>query len=94
MKRRPAVIAYDISSNASRRRVLRILRDWRMDGQLSVHECLLTPAEAEELFIQLCEHIDPDHDRLLLAWLNPRRPVHARGPGRASTAAQRIETIN
>ena len=51
MARRAALVAYDIRSDSTRRRVLRILRDWRVDGQLSVHECLLTPTEAEELFI-------------------------------------------
>lgn len=94
MARRAALVAYDIRSDATRRRVLRILRDWRVDGQLSVHECLLTPTEAEELFIQLCEQIDPDHDRLLLAWLNPPRPIHARGNGRANATNRLIETVS
>jgi CRISPR-associated protein Cas2 len=82
MSRRPAVVAYDIRSNRTRRAVLRVLREWRVDGQLSVHECLLSTREAEELFVQLCGAIDPDTDRLLLAWLEPHRPLQARGTGR------------
>lgn len=82
MNRHPAVVAYDIRCNNSRRRVLKILHEWRLDGQYSVHECLLAPAEAEELFLQLSAAIDIRHDRLLLAWLAPGRPVSARGTGR------------
>ncbi|WP_295888530.1 CRISPR-associated endonuclease Cas2 [uncultured Thiohalocapsa sp.] len=85
MQRRIAVIAYDIASNRTRRAVLKVLREWRLDGQKSVHECLLSDAEAAELFIQLGEQIDPDTDRLLLAWLPPRRGMHARGLGRTDS---------
>lgn len=79
---RPCVIAYDIACNRTRRRVLRVLREWRLDGQKSVHECRLTPAQAEELFIQIAELIDPASDRLLLSWVQPRRRGAARGQGR------------
>lgn len=64
-----AVIAYDIGSNRTRRRVLRVLREWRLDGQKSVHECRLSRRMAEELFMQLCAEVDPGKDRLLLAWI-------------------------
>lgn len=66
--RRDALIAYDIASNRRRRRVLYLLRRWRIDGQLSVHECRLSAAEAEELFLQLMTLLDPLADRLLLAF--------------------------
>lgn len=82
MQRRPAIVAYDISDNRKRRAALRILREWRLDGQKSVHECLLTDAEAAELVIQLSEVIDDDTDRLLLAWVTPQRSALARGRGR------------
>ena len=93
MGRRPAIIAYDISSNKTRRQVRRTLLEWRVDGQLSVHECLLHTDEAEELFLQLCEAIDPQRDRLLLAWVTPRRPVLARGVGRSASLFQRLDPI-
>ncbi|MFP7753714.1 CRISPR-associated endonuclease Cas2 [Thermodesulfobacteriota bacterium B35] len=73
MRRRPAVIAYDISRNRRRRRIFRILKQWRLDAQYSVFECRLTRAEAEELFLQLTGHLDPDTDFLLLAWLDSGR---------------------
>ncbi len=79
---KPCILAYDISSNRVRRKVLRVIREWRLDGQKSVHECRLTQDQAEELFIQLAEMIDPETDRLLLAWVQPKRRGAARGTGR------------
>ncbi|HYN77477.1 MAG TPA: CRISPR-associated endonuclease Cas2 [Lamprocystis sp. (in: g-proteobacteria)] len=90
MERRPAVVAYDIADHRTRRAALRILREWRLDGQKSVHECLLTRPEAAELVVQLAEVMDPDTDRLLLAWLHTRRPTLARGKGRANSADRRL----
>jgi CRISPR-associated protein Cas2 len=73
MKRKPAVIAYDIHANNRRRRVFRCLQSWSLDAQYSVFECELTQREAEELFIQLTHIIHPDEDTLLLAWLDNHR---------------------
>lgn len=93
MRRRPAIIAYDISNSMRRRRVHKRLVRWRIDGQKSVHECLLAPQEAEELYIQLGELIDPVRDRLLLAWLAPNAPVEARGSGTGDSLFQRMVRI-
>jgi CRISPR-associated protein Cas2 len=90
MERRPALVAYDISDDGTRRAALRILREWRLDGQKSVHECLLARQEAAELFVQLSAVMDPETDRLLLAWLNTRRPVLARGKGRTDSTDRRL----
>ncbi|OOC10838.1 MULTISPECIES: CRISPR-associated endonuclease Cas2 [Thioalkalivibrio] len=90
MRRRPAIIAYDISSPLRRRRVHRQLVQWRIDGQKSVHECLLAPQEADELYLQLGELIDPDKDRLLLAWLTPNAPIEARGSGDSESLFRRM----
>lgn len=68
-KRLPAVISYDISDNKSRRKVARLLEAWRIDGQYSVAECLLSHKEANELVLQITEHLDESTDSLLLAWL-------------------------
>ncbi len=80
--RKAVVIAYDIADRKSRNRVLRILKEWRIDGQKSVHECWLTIREAEEIFLQLVEWIDPETDLLLLAWLEPQREMLCRGIAR------------
>jgi len=87
MERKPAIIAYDISDDRTRRAALRIVREWRLDGQYSVHECLLSASEATELFVQLAGALDPETDRLLLAWLHTRRPMLARGKGRTQATA-------
>jgi len=73
MKRKPAVIAYDIRSNKRRRRVFRILKQWKLDAQYSVFECSLSQGEAEELFLQLSSLLNEKTDSLLLAWLDKRR---------------------
>ena len=65
----PAVVAYDIRCNRRRRRVYRILSDWRLDAQKSVVETRLSVALADELFLQLGEEIDPETDRLALVWI-------------------------
>ena len=82
MKRQPVIVAYDISDHASRRRVFRILKEWRIEGQKSVHECYLTRSEAEELFLQLGQILDQRSDHLLMAWLDQSRKGLARGKGR------------
>lgn len=76
---RLAIIAYDITSNRRRSRVLRVLKRWRLGGQKSVHECNLSHAEATELYLQLHELIDPACDRLLLAWSPDSGPAIALG---------------
>ena len=77
MRRKPAVIAYDISSNKRRRRVRRCLMAWRLDSQYSVFECRLTIQEAEELLLQLCKEIAPEQDSLLFIWLDGHRKPRA-----------------
>ncbi len=82
--RKPVVFAYDITKNKTRRRVLRILKAWRLDGQKSVHECRLKESQAEELFIEINERLNPKTDLLLMAWLEPHRQVQYRGVGKSS----------
>jgi len=82
MARRPVVIAYDIRANARRRRVHRILQDWRMDGQKSVVETRLSAGEARELFLQLSGELHQKEDRLALVWLDSRYAPLGAGQGR------------
>lgn len=81
---RPLVFAYDISKDKTRRRVFKILKQWRIGGQKSVHECRLKKAQAEELFLQLNEKLDQTTDCLMLAWLETHRNVLHRGIGQDS----------
>lgn len=75
MKRKAAIIAYDIACNKRRRKVFRCLKSWSLDSQYSLFECQLTWREAEELFIQLSNLIHEDEDTLLLAWLDKRHKI-------------------
>lgn len=77
MKRRAAIIAYDIVCDRRRKRARRCMQAWSLDGQYSLFECHLTQQEAGELFVQLGQIIDTDEDALLLAWLDRRRPCEA-----------------
>lgn len=77
MRRKPAIIAYDIVSDKRRRRVHRCLTAWRLDCQYSVFECRLTYREAEELFLQLSGYIDEQEDSLMLVWLHDTLPSRA-----------------
>jgi len=83
-KRKPIIIAYDISRNKLRYRVRKILKEWRLGGQKSVFECRLSQGEAEELFMQLGQVMDLGTDHLLMAWVEPRRKILGRGKGRKS----------
>ncbi|BBO79923.1 CRISPR-associated endonuclease Cas2 [Desulfosarcina ovata] len=77
MKRKPIIIAYDITSNKRRRKLFRCLRSWKLDAQYSVFECLLTDDEAKELFLQLTNLMDLEEDSLLFTRLDPHREAAA-----------------
>ncbi|MBF0452418.1 MAG: CRISPR-associated endonuclease Cas2 [Candidatus Magnetomorum sp.] len=79
---RPIVVAYDISNDKIRKKVFKILKLWRIDGQKSVHECRLTQGQAEELFLQINDPLDQKTDRLLMVWLEQNRKVLTRGIAR------------
>ncbi len=75
------LFAYDISKDKTRRKVFQVLKQWRLGGQKSVHECRLRKKQAEELYLQLNEKLDQDTDSLMLAWLETHRKVLCRGIG-------------
>lgn len=83
MKRKPAVIAYDIHDAKSRKQALQLVHGWRVDGQKSVHECWLSSEEACVLFAKLCDLIDPQSDHVLLAWVNQHDKPLGLGAGAA-----------
>ena len=78
-KSKAIIISYDISDGKTRAKVRKILKEWRLGGQKSVHECHLKQKQAEELFLQLGALLDEKTDRLLMAWLEPRRSLLCRG---------------
>jgi len=66
------VFSYDISSPRSARQVRRILYPLRLDGQLSVHEVILTPPEAGAVSLDLLDLVDPKTDSLVVFRLSRR----------------------
>ena len=52
------IVAYDISKNKVRAKIHKILKEWRLGGQKSVHECRLTKRQAEELFLERLSESD------------------------------------
>lgn len=81
MKRYPCLIAYDISDDARRRQVYRILTAYFFDAQKSVFPCLLSPREQRNLLDQVAAWLTPA-DRFLLARLQDLQPL-----GRYGTAS-------
>lgn len=75
------LICYDISCPRRLRRVHRLLAGFRVAGQKSVFECLLTRGELRGVVEQLRELIDPDEDRVHLLALDPRLPREGWGRG-------------
>lgn len=58
------MIAFDVSDNRRRYRVVRALRDYGDRVQKSVFECRLRPLERRSLLARLDRLIDPETDRL------------------------------
>jgi len=91
---RPVIVAYDISDNKARKNVFKILKMWRLDGQKSVHECRLKKNQAQELFIQISEHINQSTDSIMIAWIETHRKILYRGLGRDSLSKNLWEWEN
>jgi CRISPR-associated protein Cas2 len=64
--------AYDVVDERRRRMALQVARSFAIGGQKSVHECLLSPAERNELNTTMEILLDPETDRYLLVGLDPR----------------------
>ncbi len=76
------LFCYDVSCRRRWRQVYRVLRHWRVAGQKSVFECLMTPAELRLALAQIKLHILPAEDRVHVILLDPRMPRE--GWGRAT----------
>lgn len=74
MKRIPHLVAWDIACPRRLARVGRAAKGWKTAGQLSVAECLVTPAERQALAAELAGLVAPAEDRLHLFRLDPRQP--------------------
>ncbi len=79
VRKQTYLFAYDIPSDApgSKRaaRVRQTLQRWRLSGQYSVHETLLTHNQVQALTSELLEKLDRDQDLLLVGQLAAERPI-------------------
>ncbi|TSE29908.1 CRISPR-associated endoribonuclease Cas2 [Tepidimonas taiwanensis] len=75
------LFCYDVSCSRRRRRVQRLLATYRVEGQKSVFECLMTLAEVADAVEQLRRLIDPQTDRVHVIALDPRLPREGLGRG-------------
>ncbi|TDQ44381.1 CRISPR-associated endonuclease Cas2 [Tepidicella xavieri] len=76
------LVCYDVSSNRQRVKVQRYLAQYRVSGQKSVCECLMTPGEVIDCLAQLRAMIDLQTDRVHMLALDPRMPREGWGKGR------------
>jgi CRISPR-associated protein Cas2 len=68
------LFCYDVACPRRWRRVHRLLAGYRVAGQKSVFECLMTVAEREACVSELRRLIDPACDRVHVLALDPRLP--------------------
>jgi CRISPR-associated protein Cas2 len=58
------VVAYDVSQDARRQRVMNALKDYGLPVQKSVFECDLAPASLERMRVRLLNLLNVRQDRL------------------------------
>ncbi len=77
--KQPLIIAYDITNPKRLSKALKILKGWRLDGQKSVHECILTKEQVQKIKSQLTQIMHSEEDKLLIVWLDNSRPIETLG---------------
>ncbi len=75
------VAAYDVADHRRRRRVLRALRAFALDGQQSAYECPLDRDGRQALLAAVRPLLDSEEDRFVLVRVNERAPVRRLGRG-------------
>ena len=93
MERRLYLICYDIASPSRWRRVHRLLAGYRVEGQKSVFECLLTAGELRTVVEQLMSLMDCEEDRVHLVRLDPRFPTQGWGLARMHAVGQALRVL-
>ena len=78
-QRRLFLIAYDVTCDRRRARVLKAVKAHGLGGQKSAHECALTARERRELEAAIRAAMDARTDRLLVLRLDPRSSVKTMG---------------
>jgi CRISPR-associated protein Cas2 len=71
--------AYDVRDPRRLRRALKLCRRFSSGGQKSVHECLLTEAEKEQLLREAEEVMDFREDHFLVVPVDSRSKIYTLG---------------
>lgn len=79
MSRSLYLVAYDICDPQRRTRVCRYLKSYRVQGQKSVPEIWVTPAELQHIQRHLADLLQPHTDRIQIVALDPRMKPHCLG---------------
>lgn len=87
MSRKFYLISYDVRHPGRRRKIARVLDEWRYGGQRSVAECWLSLSELAQLQTALCEILKSEVDRLVILRHDDRSRDLAMGTGCISTEA-------
>lgn len=84
--RKLTIIAYDIQQNKVRKRVFNMLAEWAFNSQKSVHEAHVSTRAATELYVEICEMLNPDTDSLMMFTTNNDRQIKRYGTGLSDAA--------
>lgn len=71
-QRRLHIAAYDVVDDRRRRAVHRIVRGFASGSQKSVYECLLSPAEQQQLIASTEAQLELSEDRFFIVTLEAR----------------------
>lgn len=80
------LICYDVSCSNRRYHVHKLLSGYRIRGQKSFFECLLTRAELQDVRLRLSILLDSKTDRAHIFQLDPRLQMEGLGLGNAPMA--------
>ena len=79
MGRKLYLAAYDVSQSSRRASLLKLVREYAVGGQKSVHEVYLTADERADLIRVVATVIDHATDKFLLLRLDGRLPIKTLG---------------
>ena len=85
MPRTLYLVAYDICEHKRLASVTRYFQTYRVEGQKSVPEIWVTPAELQTIQRDLQAMLDPEHDRLQLLALDARIRTNCLGQAQTFT---------
>lgn len=93
MSRDLYLIAYDVCDPRRLYRVCRFLTGYKVGGQKSVFEIWATPAELQEIRVELDRLMEAGVDRLHILRLDPRMKPRCHGRARTFSGQQQFVIV-